>query len=147
MTKARSSNFMLALILLSVLLGACGKTGDPVPRMATRSFVWQEVEVEPAGECLDVQAVMSGVYSNIDSVLLEFANVENGDCPGCPFVAKEQIQVPDLSNAFDQNSGELRFSHCPRDKAPAYRLRLVGTNIYDNTRHAVSPVKYIEMPE
>ena len=135
----------LALLLVFVLSG-CGKTGDPRPRLATRSFAWQEVEALSAGPCLDITAVISGVYSNLDSVLLEFADVSDGDCPGCPFIVKEQIELRDLNKLFDQAKGELRFSHCPRVKAPAYRLRLVGVNIYDTSRHAVSPVKYVEMP-
>lgn len=134
------------LVLCSGLAG-CGKTGTPKPRQATRSFVWQEVNVTPAGDCLDIQAIMSGVYSNLESVLLEFSDVSDGDCPGCPFVVKEQIQVDDLNKAFNAATGELRLSHCPRVRAPAYRLRLVGINIYDTSRHAISPVYYIEMPD
>lgn len=137
---------LFALALLLVSPAGCGKTGDPSPRRATRSFVWQEVNVNPAGACLDIQAVMSGVYSNLESVQLEFADVADGDCPGCPFTAKEQVQVPDLNKSFNSTTGELRFSYCPRVQAPAYRLRLVGVNIYDTSRHAVSPVKYVEMP-
>lgn len=137
--------FCLAFCGLLLLPAGCGKTGDPKPRQATRSFVWQEVEVAQAGECLDIHAVMSGVYSNLEDVFLEFSGVDEGDCPGCPFLVQEQIRVERLNKVFDQNRGELRFSHCPRQKAPAYRLRLVGINIYDTSRHAVSPVKYIEM--
>lgn len=142
------NRFLLFIFLAALACGlsACGRTGDPKPRHATRSFVWQEVEVSPAGTCLEVRAVMSGVYSNLDAVLLEFADVGDGDCPGCPFVVKEQIRVPELAKAFNQSTGELKFSHCPRVKAKAYRLRLVGINIYDTSRHAVSPVKFIEMP-
>lgn len=142
-------NKLLCILCLTALVcgpAACGKTGNPKPRQTTRSFAWQEVEASPAGACLELRAVMSGVYSNLDAVLLEFADVADGDCPGCPFVVKEQIKVPDLNKAFNQNTGELRFSHCPRVKAKAYRLRLVGINIYDTSRHAVSPVKYLEMP-
>lgn len=137
----------LAFLALSLVFSAgCGKTGEPSPRQATRSFAWQELNAVPAGACLDISAVMSGVYSNLDSVLLEFADVSDGDCPGCPFIVKEQVELKDLAKAFNQSKGELRFSHCPRVKAPAYRLRLVGINIYDSSRHAVSPVKYVEMP-
>jgi hypothetical protein len=117
-----------------------------MPRQITRSFAWQEVTVTPAGPCLDINALMSGVYSNLDSVLLEFADVSDGDCPGCPFIVKEQIEVRDLGESFNQERGELRFSHCPRVAAPAYRLRLVGVNIFDTSRHAVSSVKYVEIP-
>lgn len=137
---------IVCLLALACILASCGKTGDPKPRQATRSFVWQELEVSPAGSCLEVRAVMSGLYSNLDAVIMEFANVSDGDCPGCPFTAKEQIQVPELAKIFNQNTGELKFSHCPRVKARAYRLRLVGVNVFDTSRHAVSPVKYVEMP-
>lgn len=146
MIKSRFIPLVAVLLCFALLASGCGKTGDPRPRQATRSFAWQEVSATAAGECLDISALMSGVYSNLDAVVLEFADVSEGECPGCPFLVKEQIPVQNLAKLFDQSKGELRFSHCPRQKAPAYRLRLVGLNMFDTARHAVSPVKYVEMP-
>lgn len=146
MNNVRHTLYTIIATVLILTIAGCGKTGSPNPRQATRSFAWQEVNVTPAGACLDIQAIMSGVYSNLDSVLLEFSGVSDGDCPGCPFVVEEQVRVPELNKAFNPATGELRFSYCPRAQAPAYRLRLVGVNIYDTSRHAVSPVKYVEMP-
>lgn len=145
-SKIKFFTVSVALLSLCLVMAGCGRTGDPRPRQATRSFAWQEINVTPSGDCLDINALMSGVYSNLEAVMLEFADVSDEDCPGCPFMVKEQIPVRDLNQVFDAAKGELRFSHCPRIKAPAYRLRLVGINVYDASRHAVSPVKYIEMP-
>lgn len=146
MTRRTSAFALFLALFLPFVLSGCGKTGDPRPRQATRSFAWQEVNVVPAGDCLDIRAFMSGVYSNLESIQLEFADVSEGDCPGCPFLVKDRSEVPDLNKVFNPATGELRFSYCPRVPAPAYRLRLVGINIYDTSRHAVSPVKYVEMP-
>ncbi len=139
---------VLAVILLAChSLFSCGKTGNPRPRQASRSFVWQSVEAYPAKNCIDIHGIMSGVYSNLDEVILEIADTAPGlDCPGCPFVAGQQIIVRNLGETFDSARGELRFSYCPQTPAPTYRLRLVGINVFDTSRHAVSPEVFVEMP-
>lgn len=146
---AQAHKYILALALVASLLlvSACGKTGAPRPREASRSFVWQSVEAAPAGGCLDIYGTMSGVYGNLDEVVLELAEVINEqDCPGCPFIPKENIQIRNLGETFNSTTGELRFSYCPTIPAEAYRLRLVGINIFDTSRHAVSKEVFVTMP-
>ena len=149
MTK-RPTNILIfaALALcLALPLHGCGKTGDPKPRKSSRSFVWQQVDITPAGRCLEVNAVMSGVYTNLSSVILELDGVSGPeDCPGCPFLPSENYTSDKLSDIFNPNTGTLKFSYCPRQEADAYRARLVGTNIYDTTRHAVSMERMVVMP-
>lgn len=145
--KARLCLLLFTLAAAACLLSACGKTGNPRPREISRSFVWQSVEAAPAGGCLDIYGVMSGVYGNLDEVVLELAEVINGqDCPGCPFIPKEQIRVRNLGETFNSTTGELRFSYCPTLPADAYRLRLVGINVFDTSRHAVSKEIFVTMP-
>ncbi|MDL2285609.1 hypothetical protein LJB93_02560 [Desulfovibrio sp. OttesenSCG-928-F07] len=49
-----------SLLLLCTALTACGKTGNPRPREASRSFVWQSAEAVPVKNCIAIHAVMSG---------------------------------------------------------------------------------------
>ncbi|MDR2891944.1 MAG: hypothetical protein LBV80_02505 [Deltaproteobacteria bacterium] len=137
-------------LLLAILftLPACGVKGDPKPRQSSRSFVWQEVTITSAGACLDVNAVMSGVYTNLSAVMLELSEV-NGpqDCPGCPFLPSETYTVDNFDRLFNRQNGTLRFSYCPRTPtAMSYRARLIGANVFDSSRHAVSPEQTVAMP-
>ncbi|MDL2313491.1 hypothetical protein LJC36_00750 [Desulfovibrio sp. OttesenSCG-928-C14] len=129
----------LALALCAPLLAGCGKKGPPKPRVTARSYVWQHVEAAPVAGCLDVQAVMSGVYTSLNSVILELDPMRGpDDCPGCPFQVRESYVVTNLAQNFDAENGYLRFSYCPLEPSPAYRLRLVGANASDGARNAVS---------
>ncbi len=107
MTKKILPLFVLCLFLAA--LPACGIKGDPKPRQSSRSFVWQEVGITPAGSCLDVNAVMSGVYGNLSGVMLELSGV-NGpeDCPGCPFLPSETYTVDNFERLFNQQNGTSR---------------------------------------
>lgn len=138
---------LLGMMLCLPLLAGCGKYGDPQPRQASRSFVWQEVNITPIANCLEVQAVMSGVYNNLESVLLEIDPV-NGpeDCPGCPFEPSESYTQEKNSKVFNPNRGTLHFTYCPRQKGAAYRARIVGINVFDTSRHAVSGEHMVIMP-
>jgi hypothetical protein len=137
----------LLICLCPAALSACGKDGDPKPRQSTRSFVWQEVNITPIANCLEVRAVMSGVYNNLESVILEMDAV-NGpeDCPGCPFSPGETYTQEKNSKVFDPNRGALHFTYCPRQKGAAYRARIVGVNVFDTSRHAVSAEHMVIMP-
>ena len=138
--------FILLVCFCLAALASCGKKGDPKPRQASRSFVWQEVSITPASGCLDVMATMSGVYTNLDSIILELAPVKGAeDCPGCPFQPTEHYKQDNLSKAFNPQSGVLHLTYCPRVKAPAYRARIVGTNVFDTSRHAVSAESLVIM--
>jgi hypothetical protein len=142
--------FLVRLLIPALLLSvfsACGKAGPPRPRQTSRSFAWQKVSAMPVAGCLDIHGVMSGVYSNLDQVILEFSeNGDGQDCSGCPFLPGEKIVVPDLGKVFDSDRGELRFYHCPPLPASAYRFRLVGVNIFDSSSQAVSPEIFVSMP-
>ncbi|MDL2306479.1 hypothetical protein LJC48_00415 [Desulfovibrio sp. OttesenSCG-928-C06] len=149
MTKRTFFALFLAMLALCLVIpvSGCGKAGAPKPRKSSRSFVWQQVDIVPAGKCLEVNAVMSGVYTNLNSVLLEIDGVSGPeDCPGCPFQPSETYKSDKLSEIFNPSTGTLKFSYCPREQADAYRARLIGTNIYDTTRHAVSTERMIVMP-
>lgn len=152
MTEPDTVKKLAALALAAFLLAglaACGKKGPPTPRQATRSFVWQEVNITPnvSGKCLEVNALMSGVYRNMESLVLELAAV-NGeeDCPGCPFLATERHEIKSLTNVFDPNKGTVVFGYCPREEALSYRARLIGVNVFDSTRHEISPEQLVVMP-
>lgn len=140
--------FLLAALLCMsmVLIAGCGKVGDPKPRQSSRSFVWQQVEIVPLANCLEVRAVMSGVYTNLDRVILELSGGAPEDCPGCPFQANEFYSADNLSDIFNPQNGTLRFTYCPLERSTIYRARLIGTNIYDTSRHAVSKELMVVMP-
>ena len=138
---------LLLPVFLVLALPACGKKGNPVPRQASRSFVWQDVQIMPLNRCLAVEAVMSGVYTNLDSVILELSAVNSEeDCPGCPFITTETYITENLPKKFDSTNGVVTFSYCPdKPVAKAYRARLIGTSIFDTSRHAVSPELFVIM--
>jgi hypothetical protein len=59
----------------------------------------------------------------------------------------DQVAVRNLPEVFDARRGELRLTHCPALPAPAYRLRLVGMNVFEPAaRHAVSGEIFVLMP-
>ncbi|MDL2285608.1 hypothetical protein LJB93_02555 [Desulfovibrio sp. OttesenSCG-928-F07] len=72
--------------------------------------------------------------------------MDGQDCPTCPFIPQSQIRVRSLGESFDSNKGELKFNYCPQVPAPAFRLRLVGVNVFDTSRHAVSQEMFVQMP-
>jgi hypothetical protein len=156
MRKKSAILLMLSLSLITFsLLTACGKYGDPQPEKSMRSFDWEKVNITPAyvnlsapvNDCLDVTALMTGVYTNLDSVILELANIDKPeDCSDCPFRPTESYILDNLSQAFNRQSGTLNFSYCPGKQSKAYRARIIGTNIYNTARHAVSPEQMVVMP-
>jgi hypothetical protein len=140
--------FALCFILgITLFLAACGRTGDPKPRETSRSFAWEELAAGPLSGCLDLRGRLSGAYKNLDALLLEFSDTTAGlDCPACPFLTADQVAVRNLPEVVDAR-GELRLTYCPALPAPAYRLRLVGLNVFDPAaRHAVSEEIFVLMP-
>ena len=121
MTKPLRALFAAALTLcLLVPLVGCGKEGPPKPRKSSRSFVWQQVDITPVGNCLEVNAIMSGVYTNLSPVILEIDGVSGPeDCPGCPFQPSETYSSDKPSEISNPNTGTLRFFSCPLEQAEA----------------------------
>jgi hypothetical protein len=131
----------LALVIPGLLTG-CGKYGNPVPRQSTRSFAWEQVDISLETGCLKIDALLSGVYTNLDTVILELsAGGGPEDCSTCPFRPTESHTLDDLNQIFDRQSGKLQFFHCPSTQSGAYRARIIGTNIYDTASPAASPEK------
>lgn len=127
---------LLTLCLAAFLTAGCGKKGMPVPKDASKSFSWKEVQAQVIGKCLAFSGSFEGAYANFDGVRLEVAQV-NGpdDCPGCPFVATEVTEISPKEAGFDKNTGSLAFSYCPQP-ANAYRWRLAGISRFNRLPHA-----------
>ncbi len=128
---------VLALCLLCLAAG-CGKKGMPQPADTSKSFQWKEVQAKAVGNCMAFTGSFSGAYRNFDGVRLEIAGV-NGpeDCPGCPFVPKEVVELSPAEAGFDKDKGTIAFSYCPI-KAKAQRWRIAGISVYNRLPHTVS---------
>ncbi|MDR1242095.1 MAG: hypothetical protein LBM00_04830 [Deltaproteobacteria bacterium] len=130
------------LLIMPGLLTGCGRYGDPKPRQSNRSFAWEQVDITFDADCLKIDALLSGVYTNLDTVVLELSAGDSPEnCSTCPFRPTESHILDDLNQIFDRQSGKLQFFHCPYAQSNAYRARIIGTNIYDTARPVASPEK------
>ena len=129
--------FIAGLSLLCLfLLASCGKKGFPQPHDTSKNFQWKETEAKVVGNCLAFTGSFEGEYQNFDGIRLEIARLSGpDDCPGCPFVSQEIMDLSPKDAGFDSNAGTIAFSYCPQ-KAAAYRWRLVGINIFNRLPHA-----------
>ena len=135
-----SGKVLSAALLALVLLPGCGKKDMPVPNDPARNFSWEQVDASKSGNCLALSGKFTGAYENLDSLRLELAPVSGPeDCPGCPFVPKEILYFSRSEAGFNQDTGAIGFSYCPKPAA-AYRWRLTGISIFNRLPHTVSHV-------
>lgn len=133
------------LCILAFALGACGKKGDPEPSDPKKAFAWKEAEMTSTNYCLTFSGVLEGAYDNLDYVRLELAAVDGPeDCPGCPFVPGEIHTMSPSQAGFDSRTGTVSFTYCPF-KAPAYRWRVSGVNVYRNLPHTVTKEELLQL--
>jgi hypothetical protein len=135
----------LGFLALS-LSTACGRYGAPEPRQGSRSFSWEKLDINADTACLEFNALVSGGYTNLDTVILELSADIPGNCSNCPFKPTEIYTLDDLSQNYDRQSGNLQFFYCPAEQSPDYRVRIIGTNIYDTARNAISRVQTVSRP-
>ena len=119
------------------LLGACGKTGYPVPPDKSRAFTWESTDAQPAGACIAFTGSFNGAYQHFNGIRLELQALSSlEDCPGCPFTPEEAVEIPPRDSGFNADDGTVAFSYCPRKSAPVYRWRMSGISEYSNLPHA-----------
>lgn len=118
-------------------LNGCGKTGNPVAPDKSGSFAWQETDAQPAGRCIAFSGSFSGSYRHFNGIRLELqAMADAEDCPGCPFVADEAVELSPREAGFDPDNGTVAFAYCPGKSAPVYRWRMSGISEYSRMPHA-----------
>ena len=138
MRLLRFAGFCLLPLCLIALLNACGKTGNPTPRDRTRSFAWETTHAEGAGACIAFTGSFSGAHRHFNGIRLELqALADVDDCPGCPFIPGEVVELPPKEAGFNPNDGSVAFSYCPKKPAPVYRWRMAGISEYNRMPHAV----------
>lgn len=141
--------FIAALGVLFILGAAgCGKIGQPRPKDQVVDFSFSETRVAPVGKCLAVQGKAVGALQNVDRIDLEIAPVDmEGNCPTCPFNAREFGSFTLEEANYSIDTGEFYFSYCPTLDAEMYRWRLVGRNVYSGLPYALTVPLITLMPQ
>ncbi len=141
---------VFCLLLCLAALASCGKKDNPEPRMKNLSFELQNVAIEPAGGCLDLNGNLSANARNLDRFRLDITPLNSAeDCPGCPFLAAQSVYFSPSEAGLDLETGAFRLNYCPESaslRAPAYRWRLFAVNVHDKLKHAATPVRLVVMP-
>lgn len=128
----------LILLLGLPLLVSCGKTGLPQANDPKRNFAWETIEAKPYNKCLAFEGQLSGAYQYLDRVRLELAPIDSpADCPGCPFLPKDDVLLTPKEAGLNMGDGTVTFSYCPRP-AKAYRWQVSGISRYSRVPNAVS---------
>ena len=128
------------LVMLLVLGAGCGKKVWPEPEADDERFAIEIEEARLEGNCLHIQARLSGNYRNLAGVNLE---VEESvvPCPGCPFMATSSEALPLGAEEVRRDGDLLQVSHCSIDPEQYNRVRLTGVNVYRDLGDVHSNVK------
>ena len=141
---------ILAVFIFLLVLGisGCGKMGAPKPRSTDVEFSFTETKLTPIAQCFAVQGHTIGARRNVDRIDLEIAPVDNsGNCPTCPFNAREFAAFSLEEANYSVETGEFSFSYCPATEADMYRWRLVGRNVYSGLPYALTMPVIAIMPK
>jgi hypothetical protein len=88
--------------------------------------------------CLVVRGELTGNIENLDAVFLE---LDEGECPGCPFRPDRRLGF-DLPSPYVTREGNIFTANfCGLDGDAVYRWRLVGRNVFDIHEEAKSEVQ------
>lgn len=138
---------LLALLCAGLAFAGCGKKGMPQPRDEKRLFAWKSAEATfNTSGCLNITAVMTGATENVDAFRLELEPERAAICRECPFSPEETADLTPQQAVSGQDGTRYVFTYCPGTRAPSYRWRLVGINVFSAFPHALSPVKIVEEP-
>lgn len=138
---------LLALLCAGLAFGGCGKKGMPQPQDEKKLFAWKSAEATfNASGCLNITAVMSGATENVDIFRLELEAEDAAICRECPFSPGETADLTPQRAVPGQNETRYVFTYCPGTRAPSYRWRLVGINVFTAFPHALTAVKIVETP-
>lgn len=138
---------LLALLCAGLAFGGCGKKGMPQPRDEKRLFAWKSAEATfNTSGCLNITAVMTGATENVSVCRLELEPEGAEICRECPFSPGETVDLTPQQVVSGQNGTRYVFTYCPGIRAPSYRWRLVGINVFTAFPHALTPVKIVKTP-
>ena len=138
---------ILVCLLAASFLASCGKKSSPVPNDARDSFTWtQSSVVASSNGCLTGTGILSGNVANLTDVIFELQPIQPDDaCENCPFTPSERVEFSQSVLRGHPEVNTIRFTYCPRDTAPVYRWRFVGTNIHRRLSYAVTPLQTLSL--
>lgn len=136
----------LALLCVALMLGGCGRKGDPVPDHSRDAFAFADLRAVAAADgVVTFSGSVTGASQNLEYMVLEMEAVDGELCEGCPFLAQEQQRV-DSRDAWESDSGSaFSFVYRPVFPGRAYRWRLVGHNLYSGLSDVTSPMQTVFM--
>ncbi|MCC8194759.1 MAG: hypothetical protein LIP28_08965 [Deltaproteobacteria bacterium] len=138
---------LTGLLILTALCGGCGKSGMPSPKKTQDTFTITGPALSPMGDCLVARGTAQGAIRNVEYITLEISPIQSyDDCPGCPFVPRESGEFAASDIQLDPQSGQFMFSYCPAERAPMYRWRLVGRNVFRGLPFATTTPQVMVMP-
>lgn len=128
MTVARSIfSISICLVFCALALAACGKKEWPEPLAREDTFRWKRASASLAGGCLRIRAELEG---NTEKLIGLFLELDEGDCPRCPFRTTRRIEIPLAEALTDREEGNIAVVLCDPRFGLRVRWRLVGRNIH-----------------
>lgn len=119
----------------------------PQPKKTQDTFTITGQTLAAMGNCLVASGTVAGAIQNVSAITLELAPIDSyGDCPGCPFVAREYGEFSASDAQLDEETGQFMFSFCPATAAPMYRWRVVGTNVFHGLPFPSTTPQVMVMP-
>jgi hypothetical protein len=127
--------FFFSSLVFLLLLPACGKKEWPEPQAAEDTFRWERASAGLISSCLRIRANLAG---NTDKLAALFVEVDEGDCPRCPFRPTRRIEIPVSEALTDRPEGNIALALCDPRFGSRVRWRLVGRNIHPSLGERMS---------
>lgn len=118
---------LLFLIVVGLLLPACGKKSWPVPQKAEDRFAFENVQGSSDGGCLRATFNVSGGSQYLTGLALLVEQPDTA-CDKCPFRATERIDLSLTDPRVRLYPDAVAINHCGLDPSKRYRFRLVGSS-------------------
>ncbi len=147
MNKANKiSLILIAIITISVFLGACGRKNAPLPQKVDQLFSFQNVYLY-ANEALTLTLMgeISGAKENVQTLELQLEGYDE-TCPSCPFMPLESFSIRPSDTWPNGLPNSFSFTVMPTSQAKSYRWRLVGHNSISGLPEVLTPVLKLEPP-
>ena len=137
-------NYFYRLLILLLIVGpaGCGLKVWPEPDADQEKFGISVTDQQIELGCLEIHAVISGNYRNLNRITLEL-EISEEPCPTCPFLATESISLEPGSPEVTLTENRLNITRCGLDPDKYYRARIRASNVYSIIRDVRSGVVII----